>query len=79
VVLAFRANVDHVVPWTLGGRTDMENLVSACWCCNYGKSSYTLEQIGLDDPRLRPTPESDGWDGLTSSLPGLRANAVRNG
>src|ERR1017187_8592047 len=75
IVLAFRANADHVVPWTLGARTDMTNLVSACWSCNFGKSSYTLEQIGVDDPRDRPIPASDGWDGLMSLLPGLRARA----
>lgn len=75
IVLAFRANADHVVPWTLGGRTDMANIVSACWSCNFGKSSYTLEQLGLGDPRDRPIPISDGWNGLTSFIPSLRANA----
>jgi len=77
VVLAFRANVDHVVPWAQGGRTDMDNLVSCCWGCNYGKSNYTLEEIGLDDPRHRPVGEANGWDGLTSLLPALRAVARR--
>ncbi|PSL16782.1 5-methylcytosine-specific restriction endonuclease McrA [Marinobacterium halophilum] len=72
VVLAFRANVDHVVPWNLGGRTVPENLVTACWACNYGKSGYTLEQIGLEDPRAYP-PEVDNWDGLTSLRVPLRA------
>jgi 5-methylcytosine-specific restriction endonuclease McrA len=64
-VLAFRANVDHVIPWNLGGRTNVENLVTACWACNYGKAGYTLEQIGLEDPR-EFAPEVDGWDGLSS-------------
>jgi 5-methylcytosine-specific restriction endonuclease McrA len=77
VVLAFRANADHVVPWTLGGRTDLDNLVSACWGCNFGKSNYTLDQIGVEDPRSRPIPCADGWDGLVSYLPALKANAMR--
>ena len=77
IELIFRANVDHVLPRKLGGRTDVDNLVSACWCCNYGKSSFTLEQIGVDDPWSRPLAAADGWDGLTSLLAGLRANAVR--
>jgi HNH endonuclease len=77
IVLIFRANADHVLPWTLGGRTDMENLVSSCWCCNYGKSNFTLNQIGVDDPRCKPISTSDAWDGLTSYLPALKANAAR--
>ena len=77
IVLIFRANADHVVPRKLGGRTAVDNLVSACWCCNYGKSSFTLEQIGVDDPRGKPVAAADGWDGLTSHLTGLRTNAVR--
>ncbi|MEO8478124.1 MAG: HNH endonuclease signature motif containing protein [Gemmatimonadota bacterium] len=60
--LVFRGAIDHVVPWSLGGATASENLVTACWACNYGKSRYTLDQIGLTDPRLRPAVESD-WDG----------------
>jgi len=73
IVLAFRANADHVFPWKLGGRTELENLVCACWCCNYGKSAYTIDQIGVDDPRSRPIPTANGWDGLTSFLPALQS------
>lgn len=32
--LAFRGAVDHVVAWSLGGATSLENLVTACWACN---------------------------------------------
>ena len=48
------ATLDHVIPHSLGGRTNEENLVTACWPCNYGKMNYTLEQIGLENPLLRP-------------------------
>jgi 5-methylcytosine-specific restriction endonuclease McrA len=77
MVFAFRGIADHVMPWKLGGRTDLDNLVSACWSCNYGKSGYTVEQLGVDDPRGRPVSVSDGWDGLKSFLPALKAS-VRN-
>ena len=73
VALAFRAIADHVTPWTLGGRTDMENLVSACWSCNYGKADFTVDQIGIADRRTRPVASPDGWDGLTSRLAPLRS------
>jgi hypothetical protein len=73
-VLAFRANVDHVIPWNLGGKTDPENLVTACWACNYGKAGYTLEQMGLEDPRAYP-PELDDWNGLSSLRVRLQAVA----
>lgn len=71
IILAFRANVDHVIPHKLGGRTDMENLVTSCWSCNYGKSSYTIEQLGLTHPRKR-IQKSSNWDGLTSLSEGLK-------
>lgn len=49
--LLFVATLDHVLPWSLGGRTDESNLVTCCWSCNYGKANYTVEQLGLNDPR----------------------------
>lgn len=35
--------VDHVIPEALGGRTEPENLVTACEPCNSGKSSMQPE------------------------------------
>ena len=58
---------DHVVPWNLGGRTNLENLVASCAACNYGKDGYTVEQIGIENPFHRP-PITDGWDGLLSRI-----------
>jgi hypothetical protein len=49
--LMFVATLDHVYPWSLGGRTDESNLVTCCWSCNYGKANFTVEQLGLKDPR----------------------------
>lgn len=73
IVLAFRANVDHVDPWVHGGKTKPSNLVTSCWSCNYGKSGYTLEEIVLADPReqKRTTPE---WAGLAEYLPALKSH-----
>ena len=48
--LIFVATLDHVVPWSLGGRTDESNLVTSCWTCNYGKANFTIEQIGISNP-----------------------------
>lgn len=58
---------DHVVPWRLGGRTTLDNLVSSCPPCNYGKDGYTLEQLGMDDPFSRPNAGND-WICRTSFL-----------
>jgi len=74
IIHGFKIVADHVVPYKRGGRTDMENLVSACPSCNYGKEAFTIEQLGLDDPRLRP-PIDNGWDGLLSFLPELKKMA----
>ncbi len=67
IVLAFRANADHVVPWTHGGRTNLENLVTSCWSCNYGKSGYTLEEIGINDPREKKLTNLK-WQGLSEFI-----------
>jgi hypothetical protein len=48
--LMFVATLDHVTPWSLGGKTDESNLVTSCWSCNYGKANFTVEQIGLWNP-----------------------------
>ena len=48
--LIFVATLDHVMPWSLGGRTDESNLVTSCWSCNYGKADFTVEQIGINNP-----------------------------
>lgn len=35
--------MDHVIPQAAGGTDDPENLVTACWTCNKGKGSTTLD------------------------------------
>ncbi|MCD3254360.1 HNH endonuclease [Clostridium botulinum] len=36
--------VDHVIPYSKGGKTDFTNLVIACKHCNQKKSNMTLNQ-----------------------------------
>ena len=63
---------DHVVPHSRGGRSDQANVVVTCALCNFGKWDFTLRQLDIADPRLRP-PESAAWDGLER----LRRFAIR--
>ena len=74
IVLAFKVVADHVKPRSLGGRTTLDNLVTACPSCNYGEAEHTLEQLGLDDPGERPPLDSE-WDGLLSLTAGLKLAA----
>ena len=60
---ALTATLDHVIPYARGGGNGLDNIVTACWPCNFGRGSYSLEEVGLADPRGRP-PVLDGWDGL---------------
>jgi hypothetical protein len=73
VALVFMPSHDHVGSRRDGGPDSLENLVTACWSCQFGKWGYSLEEIGVDDPRLRP-PELSDWDGLISLIPSLRSN-----
>lgn len=61
---------DHVIPWSRGGETTIDNLVASCASCNYGKAEYTIEQIGISNPFDRP-PIVDAWDGLRFLVPSL--------
>ncbi|MEP0869412.1 HNH endonuclease [Trichocoleus desertorum AS-A10] len=54
---------DHLLPHARGGNNDLENVVITCAPCNFGRGSYTLEEVGLADPRLRE-PVRSTWDGL---------------
>ena len=39
-------HVDHVVPWSKGGETTLENLQVLCHVCNIGKSDVQLSREG---------------------------------
>jgi 5-methylcytosine-specific restriction endonuclease McrA len=54
---------DHVLPHSRGGDNSFENMIITCAPCNYARMQYTLEELGLVDPRVRETVRSS-WDGL---------------
>ena len=60
---AMWAQYDHLLPHARGGTHDLENLVLTCAPCNFGRAGYTLEEVGVADPRSRP-PIPSTWDGL---------------
>ena len=69
----YLASPDHVIPkGLLENPNTLENLVTACWPCQFGKMEFTLEQLSLANPFDRG-PICDKWDGLTSALPELKA------
>lgn len=74
--LAFGAQLDHVMPYSAGGQTALDNIVTACWSCNFGKTRFQVEQIGIIDPRMRP-PSPEQWDGFVPLLGRLREVARR--
>jgi hypothetical protein len=58
---------DHVLPHSRGGDNSLENVVITCAPCNYGRMHWTLDEVGLVDPRKMPTHKTS-WDGLERLL-----------
>lgn len=54
---------DHVVPHSAGGENTLDNLIITCAACNFGKMNYTVQELGLLDPRIFD-PIQSNWDGL---------------
>ena len=54
---------DHLLPHARGGDHSLDNMVITCAPCNFGRADYTLEEVGLIDPRTREAVRST-WDGL---------------
>jgi hypothetical protein len=69
-VFVMEVQYDHIVPHSKGGRNELENLVLTCLPCNYGRGGFTLEEMGLSDPRTHQHVEciASGWDGLEQLL-----------
>ena len=49
-----RYHLDHVIPESLGGTDDVDNLALACPTCNYHKANHLfgMDEQGLDGPPL---------------------------
>jgi hypothetical protein len=72
IVLGFSATVDHVDPYSSGGDSNMKNLVTTCWGCNFGKLNYSTEDLRINDPRNSPKKVNYLWNGLTDYIPKLK-------
>jgi len=64
LTLCCAASLDHVVPHAGGGTNAPENLVTACWPCQFGRGEVPIVTLDLSDPRLRPAIVDD-WDGCS--------------
>jgi CRISPR/Cas system Type II protein with McrA/HNH and RuvC-like nuclease domain len=50
--------IHHIVPKSLGGKTDWENIVTACFKCNGKKADMTPQEAGLT---LLSKPKKPHW------------------
>ena len=64
---AFYNSFDHVLPLSRGGTTSLDNLVAACYPCNFGKDNFTLNQLGMLSP-FESMPNKSKHDGFTTLL-----------
>lgn len=63
---------DHLLAHARGGDNSLDNVIVTCGPCNFGRVKYTLEEVGLIDPRTRE-PIRSNWDGLERFYPLKRA------
>ena len=68
IYLMMMASYDHVVPVNSGGSNETQNLVTACWPCQFGKYRFTLEELGIDAPQSYSAYSLDDWKGIAGSL-----------
>jgi 5-methylcytosine-specific restriction endonuclease McrA len=64
LMLSSRVSLDHVLPHSFGGTNDIENLVTSCWPCQFGRGNDLIERLGLSDPR-ESEPIPTDWDGCS--------------
>jgi HNH endonuclease len=61
------AQYDHLIPYSRGGDSGLQNMVITCAPCNYGRMEYTLAEARLQNP-LERAPREGSWDGLEQVL-----------
>ncbi len=59
---------DHVIPRSLGGATDWDNIVTCCIPCNRRKGGKLLEHSGF---QLKLPPKKPAWSPYVSLTVGL--------
>jgi hypothetical protein len=52
--LGVELHVDHILAWSKGGRTEIENLQSLCSRCNGGKSDLNCRESSIDPNHEKP-------------------------
>ncbi|MBR7801158.1 HNH endonuclease [Undibacterium fentianense] len=62
------AQYDHIIPHARGGTNSLENMVITCAACNFGRMDFTLEEVGIEDPRSRLIKRGL-WNGMEHVLP----------
>jgi len=69
-IFVMEAQYDHVIPFSIGGQNDLDNLLLTCLPCNYGRGGFTLEEMGLYNPLKdgRAACVVLDWDGLERLL-----------
>jgi hypothetical protein len=60
---------DHLIPRAAGGSDDEDNLVTACWDCNRGKSDRLLDESSM------PVPSVESQEAARDRVEQLQASA----
>ncbi len=69
--------VDHVNPESSGGKTDSDNLVTACWECNRGKEDKALTKPLRSQEQEHEEHPSDAPGWKLQAFFGRRGCAIR--
>ncbi|GAA0475033.1 hypothetical protein GCM10009096_15820 [Parasphingorhabdus litoris] len=54
---------DHLLPHSRGGGNELANIITTCAPCNFGRMAWTIEELGLVNPKYRQILKTD-WNGL---------------
>ena len=57
-----KLTIDHVLPRSMGGKTNWENCVTSCIACNQYKADRTPKQANLELKNKPKRPNSPIWD-----------------